>query len=79
LVLVVFSPWLLLATTQVRIPCPKIDKLACQAHGVGITKRSGVTLSPRSISGSMPFTPAPNTARQNAPQANTMTVCRLAH
>ena len=32
---------------QVRIPRSKIDKLACQAEGVGITERSGVTLSLR--------------------------------
>ena len=30
---------------QVRIPRTEIDKLACQAKCVGITKRSGVTLS----------------------------------
>ena len=32
---------------QVRIPRSEIDKLACQAKSVGITKRSGVTLSLR--------------------------------
>ncbi len=40
---------------QVRIPRLKICKLACKAKGVGITERSGVTLSPRPAVSDMSF------------------------
>jgi len=38
-----FAEHLRYANASVHIPHPKIDKLACQAQGVGITERSGVT------------------------------------